>query len=613
MAEEQGPAFDALCLDVLKAIGKTLSQMTLYSARHPAVQAMIAETAALLARIVDATPEREIVYSIDRDKLLANGRIIGQAGAVPNAVPQLFARFHLNSLSFREGVTTEGLSALCELAGLRPEAAKGVSCEQFLASKGVTGIQANEAVYAKIQKDEEIVAGGAVPGGGGAGAGQALADQLKGKSLDETLQALVRCAVTDPKDQQILLDAVLKRVREDMEKEVREATRELTFQKRAVENEAVRTTAVVESMAQGVVTIDDHGNVLMMNPEAEALFGTRLAAAAGKPLSETAKDEHMVSMAKELQVSGDRDVDKTVQVGGSEDVRRTLRNSTAVIQNEAGKPVGMVATFSDKAKQRELEHMEREFVAHVTHELRAPLTAIRAALEIIDGIAAGRMSADTRSVFDNALRNTDRLEGLINSILDFSKIEAGQMTVHVKPCDAEAIAREATESLQPWARKKGVRMEFFAPTAGLRVEADHQRTVQVLVNLLSNAIKFTPAGGKVEVSVRPGGEKHPGAILLAVRDTGPGIPKEKQDAVFEKFVQIAAGERHVGGTGLGLAIAKALVHLQKGTMWVSSAPGAGAQFCFTLPLSTAAPVENRAAPQKSEGPLPFWKRLLGLK
>jgi signal transduction histidine kinase len=134
--------------------------------------------------------------------------------------------------------------------------------------------------------------------------------------------------------------------------------------------------------------------------------------------------------------------------------------------------------------------------------------------------------------------------------------------------------------------------------------------VQVLINLLSNAIKFTPPKGRIRLNVAPGADPAK-FVQFSVSDTGPGIAKADQQKVFQKFVQIAAGEKHVGGTGLGLAIAKAFVHLQRGQMWIESDLGQGATFLFTVPVYVPPPEEKAARPKPK--PLPWWKRLLGYR
>ncbi|MBI3299760.1 MAG: PAS domain-containing protein [Elusimicrobia bacterium] len=623
MADAARTPYDAQALEVLKALGKTLSQINLYSTAHPAVKKLLGETAALLAGLLAESPEGELVYILDADKIIANGRVVGTAAQLPNSIPQSFARFKLHSVILKTGVSQEDLAVFCELASMRPEQARGVQASEFLAAKGVTRIALNEAIYAKVEKAEDaqpVVQPGAGAGGTGvladaasAARGEAvqrLVETVPGQPIESTISELVRMAVPEPAEQARLMEAVLRRVREDLDRKVLEATTELRRQKLTVENEAARTQGVIETMAEGVVVVDEQGKVLTMNPEAENVLGNKLVEMAGKPVSDSAKDEHMLAMAKELVVNGERPVDKATDVKGTDETKRALRASTVVIQNEAGKTVGMVSAVTDKAKQRELDRMEREFVAHVTHELRAPLTSIRAALEIIDGMLAGKLPDEAGRMFQNALRNTDRLETLITSILDFSKLESGQMTVLPERAVAAKVASEAVESMKPWAQKKGLKLDMIDKAGGSDVSADVPRTVQVLVNLLSNAIKFTPKGGSITVSLSPAPDPVVPSVLYSIKDSGPGIPKDQQEKVFEKFVQIASGEKHVGGTGLGLAIAKALVHLQNGKMWIESEPGRGSDFRFTLPIFKA-PVEEAsrviAPPPKS-----WWQKLLGL-
>ena len=626
MAESPPPnEFEHLSLEVLKVLGKTLSQMNLYTASHPAVRAMISETAVMLSKILEQTAEKEASYTLDGDKLIANGKVVGAVTQVPNSIPNIFARFKLSSSHLPPGVTGERLSPL-PTAALRPEAAKGVEPKAYLKEKGVEHIVLNESVYARVDKRGlgrgpgpgmgPGPGGGGGPGteGGGGGGGPggatseaaALAERVRTESLDSTIEELVSRSVPNPEDQKLIIDAVLSRVRAELAEKVKEATQDLHKDVTVLKNEAVRTDAVLTNMADGVVVVDDQGRVLMMNPAAEELYGVQLAQVAGKPLSDHIKDEHLLTMAKDATVSAEGTFTPQLEVKANEDARRTLRASTAVVQTESGKTIGMVSAISDAAKHRELDRKEREFIAHVTHELRAPLTAIRAALEILDGAIIGKIGQEEQRIMGNALRNTDRLEDLISSILDFSKIESGQMTVHPKPISAEKLAQEAVESIKPWAMKKGVRLEFQTEPSLQPVLADQKRTVQVMVNLLSNAIKFTPREGRIVVSLAG----KPKLVQFSVSDTGPGIAKEDQEKVFQKFVQIAAGEKHPGGTGLGLAIAQSLILLQQGTMWIESEVGKGATFLFTLPEYVA---QGEEAQAQAPAPLPWWKKLLGLK
>jgi PAS domain S-box-containing protein len=406
----------------------------------------------------------------------------------------------------------------------------------------------------------------------------------------------------------------MKLLESDIAKRVDEVTLPLRREKKNVENESARTTSVIQNMVEGVVVVDDQGKILLMNPAAESIYGETLAVTAGRRITDKASDQFVVTMASNLQTSGDVDIKPDVKTAGADDVKKTLRASSAVVQTETGKVVGVVTALPDATKHRELQRMQRDFVAHVTHELRAPLSSIRAALEIIQSEFSTNMQAEETRMLATALKNSDRLAEMINGILDFSKIESGQMTVFPKPVEPEKIAKEAVDSLQPWAQKKRIELTLTAPGGLPLVDSDAPRTVQVIVNLLSNAIKFTPAGGKIAVKLARRTEGAATFVEYAVTDTGPGIPKEEQKRVFEKFAQIASGESHVGGTGLGLSIAKALVHLQKGRMWIESEPGSGATFLFTLPVFAGQAVEATSVRTKAPAAaLPWWKTLLGLK
>lgn len=589
-----------LYLEALKSVAVTLGQMNLYRVGHPSVAAAIHETMRTLTNVLQQVERGEIVYAVDEGKLIANGQVVGALNQVPNSVAQLFNRFRLQSITFKRGIAEAELSALCEMASVKAEHAQSLDAVEFIAQRNAVHIGINEVVYAAISDKESVVEQLAE-----AVEAKTVSEQLKDYSLEESVRALVRMAVPDPKEQAKVFGIVMERVRGDLENKVREVTEPLKREKTKLENEQVRTQSVLANMAEGVVIVDDHGRVLMMNAVAEEIYGVKLKDIAGQPLTKFVKEEHLVALASEIATPDDRGVKAGVDVKAKGGTMRALRASTAVVQNEAGKTVGMVSAVTDVAKHKELERMEREFVAHVTHELRAPLSSIRASLEILQGEFTGKLDEDQTRMINTALKNADRLDDLIKSILDFSKIESGQMTVYPKPVEPGKMAQEAVDSMQPWCVKKGLQLSLELEQGLPKVSADYGRVVQVLVNLLSNAIKFSPAAGKISVRVARGVDRLERSVLFAVQDMGPGIPKQEQARIFEKFVQIAAGEKNIGGTGLGLAIAKALVHLHKGQLWVESDIGRGAVFNFSLPIFVAAQAD---IPKR----VPWWKRLFGL-
>jgi signal transduction histidine kinase len=228
-----------------------------------------------------------------------------------------------------------------------------------------------------------------------------------------------------------------------------------------------------------------------------------------------------------------------------------------------------------------------EFLANMSHELRTPMNAILGFTELIRDGVYGEVSPKVTAMLERIQANGRHLLGLINDVLDLSKIEAGQLKLETADYalrDLVQTVRASTESLAA-AKKLGLRIEL--PDILPAARGDERRISQVLLNLVGNAIKFTEAG-EVVVSVAVDET----SFEIAVTDTGPGIPADEQEKIFEEFHQIdSSSTRRKGGTGLGLAISKRIVELHGGRIWVESEPGRGSSFRFVIPIQ----VEQRAA------------------
>lgn len=243
--------------------------------------------------------------------------------------------------------------------------------------------------------------------------------------------------------------------------------------------------------------------------------------------------------------------------------------------------------------------------AYLAHELRAPVTSIRLGLEILSEQVENKLEADEKQMLLLAIRNTQRLEGLVNDIMDYSKIAAGKMAIVKEPCDARALVDDAVDAMKAAATAKGVKLAKDVGPLLPRAACENRRVVQVLINLLSNAIKFTPARGTVTVTVSEGRHEHQGTLLFKVKDTGAGIAQDKLETIFGMFEQAhTAATRKSEGTGLGLTLARAMVELHGGRIWAESWQGCGATFCFTIPVAPidqARPVPVYAEPLQVHG------------
>ncbi|MEB3221045.1 MAG: ATP-binding protein [Candidatus Sericytochromatia bacterium] len=237
----------------------------------------------------------------------------------------------------------------------------------------------------------------------------------------------------------------------------------------------------------------------------------------------------------------------------------------------------------------ELDRLKGDFLSMVSHELRTPLTAIAGYAEFLEEETNGSLTPQQRTYVQAIQAAEGRIRGMVDDLLDFARIEAGTFSLAVQPVDMVAVSRHALAVLLPAGEAGRVATTLTDCPPALRVMADPERLLQVLLNVVGNAIKFTPAGGRVSVTLEQRGAE----ALVAVHDTGIGIPASALSQVFDRFYQVdSTSTRARGGVGLGLAIAKSLVERQGGRMGVESEPGQGTSFWFRLPLAeapTAAP------------------------
>lgn len=273
-------------------------------------------------------------------------------------------------------------------------------------------------------------------------------------------------------------------------------------------------------------------------------------------------------------------------VVGALTLARTGRRRFSLADLAAAEELGALAGLAVRnatlyAQAQRAARMRDEVLGVVAHDLRNPLMAISMYAHVLQ--EAG-LPAKHAEWVDVVLRNTERMNALIQDLVDVSALEAGRLRVQPAPCAVGPLLAEAVQLLEPQAKAAGVVLRRGAGREPPAVLADRDRVLQVLSNLLGNAVKFTPAGGRVELAVEARGAE----VAFTVRDQGPGIAADDLPRVFDRFWQ-GAGMRR-GGAGLGLAIARGIVESHGGRIWAQSVPGAGSTFSFTLPVSETLPV-----------------------
>ncbi len=254
------------------------------------------------------------------------------------------------------------------------------------------------------------------------------------------------------------------------------------------------------------------------------------------------------------------------------------RDVTALIQAENTTAQQALQLRAQNESLSALDRMKDEFVGLVSHELRTPLASILGYVEILR--EEGMSGPDAERCAEVIERNAQRLLRLVGDLQLLSQIQSGKLAMEFRHADLADIAAHAVEELRPEAERKHIDLALTV-TAIPVLSVDLTRIAQLLANLLSNAVKFTPDGGRVEVRLGSEGDQ----VVLAVSDTGVGIPAADQERVFERFYRTAIVRRQeIPGTGLGLTITKAIVAAHNGTIAVESAEGRGSTFTIRLPL-----------------------------
>ena len=364
---------------------------------------------------------------------------------------------------------------------------------------------------------------------------------------------------------------------------------DVTAQKES-EAEAARSAALMRALVDGTIDgisfTDRDGRVVMANRPLlefvrelaiprEGLMHERLLSIKGAVVDE----ERFVRRMHEIATSPELESADEFELRDSE---RVFQGYTKPVITPEGAYLGRVWTLREITAVRQADRIKDALVATVSHELRTPLTSIIGYLELLSTDADTLTEENARFV-EIARRNAARLQRMVEELLFLSRVDAGGLPLELEEVDVAQIVRSAIGSADPAAAAKGITIGFDGPETAVAC-VDGHRIAQVFDNLISNAIKFTPARGRVEVSIRVGAD----ALTATVADTGRGIPEADQPRLFERFFR-SSSTRDEPGTGLGLTVVRAIVEGHGGEVTCASAPGEGTTFTLTLPQTAPAP------------------------
>lgn len=359
--------------------------------------------------------------------------------------------------------------------------------------------------------------------------------------------------------------------------------RNLQDMTRAQEMQQDRLQTLIENMGSGLILIDGRGYINLVNRAYKELFEVDSAEFLYHLYYEAFSHKEVIEVVEEIFMTEVK-VRKHLHLPLNIELKHFEVYGAPIIGgNDEWK--GIVLVFHDITELKKLEQMRKDFVANVSHELKTPITSIKGFSEtLLDGALNDHQTAEY--FLSIILKESDRLQSLIQDLLDLSKVEQQGFQLSTEIIDLREILEEIVIILQGKSKEKDIDLSVSIPEGLLHIEGDLYRLKQIFINLINNAITYTPQGGSVHISV----EKHEHYVMIKVSDNGIGIVKEEIPRIFERFYRVdRARSRNSGGTGLGLAIVKHLIEAHKGQISVSSKIGEGTT--FTVKLCIKQPVD----------------------
>jgi len=364
--------------------------------------------------------------------------------------------------------------------------------------------------------------------------------------------------------------------------------------------------AILAGLPDGVIAVNAFDELAILNPAAARLFAVDETAAIGQPLAATILCHELVDLLTETRrrkAPGQRsgEVELSDDHGRARWYAVACRSFAHDDRQAAspGKASGAFAALRDITDLKSGQRRYADFVSSVSHEMKSPLTGIKAYVELLaDGEAE---EPETREEFLRVIHlQADRLQRLIDNLLNLARIEAGVMNVAKVAVSLNELLAEALGVIRPAAEARQIAIAADFSPLYLGVLADRDMLIQVAINLLSNAVKYTPEGGRVTLRSRLADEQ----VQFEVEDTGVGLSLEDQVKVFEKFYRVKKDRDMANGTGLGLPLAKHIVEdVHGGRLTVRSTPGAGSVFAVTLPTKGSRETTRLLAPMTTSSAL----------
>lgn len=360
----------------------------------------------------------------------------------------------------------------------------------------------------------------------------------------------------------------------------------------SLEEERFRAETLLESIGEGLIVTDAQGIIIKVNKAAKEILGFSEREFLGKPYSEIVlavddrnnvlpKKEHLISRVLKGRTTQSDTAFYLTSKRRKFPVFLTI--SPVIVR---GKLTGVISVFRDITEERAVDRAKTEFVSLASHQLRTPLATIKWYTQMLLGGDAGALNLEQRDYLNEVLQSSEEMTKLLNIFLNVSRLELGTFAVEPELTDAREVAESVIREIIPNLQNKKIVLKKKYASHLQKIQADQKFLRIIFQNLLTNSVKYTPEGGTIELAISLEGKR----IVIAVRDTGFGIPEDEQSQIFKKMFRASNAKSYdTDGVGLGLYLIKSILDSVGGTIRFDSKEGWGTTFYVTLPLSGMKP------------------------
>lgn len=344
-----------------------------------------------------------------------------------------------------------------------------------------------------------------------------------------------------------------------------------------------KSVTIVKSIADPLIVLDTNYKIILLNDACERIFNINENEVLNKYFLEVLKNGDLYDYISSINNSDGKDDKQKIIYLNIDNKDYYYNIIVSMLKDTLDKTTGLVVLFQNVTQLKEIEKIKSDFIATISHEFKTPLTSIMIGTSLFSNEKVGTLNLKQKEIISTIAEDSERLLSLVNDLLNLSKIESSRSIFNIKPHSILEIVDNSVKAFSELAKNREVYLHYEVEDNLPKVNVDMEKASWVLNNLISNALRYTSLGDEILINAFVNQNK----MCVSVIDTGAGIPKDYQEKIFDKFVQVAGQDSEMKGTGLGLSIAKEIVEAFGGEIWCESILDLGSTFTFTIPLANS--------------------------